>query len=358
MSLVLAGAIAVSLAGCSLFASDGPEVIDRAAASSESPRLFEGPDTALLQSGDITPITTHPEPELPVTVVGLDDVSVEVSDTSRILALDGTGSLASVVFGLGFGPQVVGRDLTTGFDSAKDLPLVMNGHTLNAEAILELNPTLILTDYSVGPFDVQLQMRNSGIPVIFFDPAKNIDDIPRQILDVATALGVPELGAEYVQDFDRRLEETRAKIAKVAPQAEADRVRMVFLYMRGRAGVYYMYGNNPDGSTGIAGVLIDELGGIDVAGDLDWVSGSLTAEGLMRLEPDLYLMLTLGLESVGGIDGLLTVPGVAQTPAGERQRVVDMSDYEMFTWGPRTPEVLAALAEAIYRVPLEEVRAS
>lgn len=358
VSLVLAGAIAVSLAGCSLFASDGPEVIDRAAASSESPRLFEGPDTALLQSGDITPITTHPEPELPVTVVGLDDVSVEVSDTSRILALDGTGSLASVVFGLGFGPQVVGRDLTTGFDSAKDLPLVMNGHTLNAEAILELNPTLILTDYSVGPFDVQLQMRNSGIPVVFFDPAKNIDDIPRQILDVATALGVPELGAEYVQDFDRRLEETRAKIAKVAPQAEADRVRMVFLYMRGRAGVYYMYGNNPDGSTGIAGVLIDELGGIDVAGDLDWVSGSLTAEGLMRLEPDLYLMLTLGLESVGGIDGLLTVPGVAQTPAGERQRVVDMSDYEMFTWGPRTPEVLAALAEAIYRVPLEEVRAS
>ncbi|GAA1322794.1 hemin ABC transporter substrate-binding protein [Leucobacter albus] len=348
----------VSLAGCALLVGENPEIIDSAAASAESPRLFEGPDTALLKSGDITPITTEPKPQLPVTFTGLDDVAVEITDTSRILALDGTGSLASVVFGLGFGPQVVGRDLTTGFDSAKDLPLVMNGHALNAESILELAPTLILTDYSVGPYDVQLQMRNSGIPVVFFDPAKSIDDIPRQIRDVATALGVSELGEQYVLDFDRRLQATRAQIAELAPTDEADRVRMVFLYMRGRAGVYYMYGNDPDGSTGIAGVLIKELNGIDVAGELGWVSGSLTAEGLMRLEPDLYLMLTLGLESVGGVDGLMTVPGVAQTPAGQRQRVVDMSDYEMFTWGPRTPEVLAALAEAIYRAPLEEVRAS
>jgi iron complex transport system substrate-binding protein len=88
------------------------------------------------------------------------------------------------------------------------------------------------------------------------------------------------------------------------------------------------------------------------------VSGSLTAEGLMKLEPDLILMLTLGLESVGGVDGLLEIPGVAQTPAGERRRVVDMSDYEMFTWGPRTPEVLEALAEAIYQVDLSEVEVS
>nr|WP_237462510.1 ABC transporter substrate-binding protein [Leucobacter chromiireducens] len=285
----------------------------------------------------------------------MDDVAVEITDTSRILALDGTGSLASVVWALGFGPNVVGRDLTTGWESAKHLPLVMDNHTLNAESILELNPTLILTDYSVGPYDVQLQMRNAGIPVVFFDGAKDIDDIPRLIGDVASALGVPELGKQYVGDFTKRLDDTIARIAAIAPEAEADKVRTVFLYMRGRAGVYYMYGNNPDGSTGIAGVLIEQLGAIDVAGEENWTSGNLTAEGLMNLEPDLILMLTLGLESVGGIDGLLNVPGVAQTPAGERRRVVDMSDYEMFTWGPRTPDVLTALAEAIYHVDLDTV---
>ncbi|MDA3146414.1 ABC transporter substrate-binding protein [Leucobacter sp. UCMA 4100] len=355
VSVPLAAVLALVLTSCALFVGEGPNVADRSLASQESPRFFEGPDTALLKSADIEPITDNPEPKLPVTFMGMDDVEVEITDTSRILALDGTGSLASVVWALGFGPNVVGRDLTTGWESAKDLPLVMDNHTLNAESILELNPTVVLTDYSVGPYDVQLQMRNAGIPVIFFDGAEDIDDISRLIGDVATALGVPELGDEYVTEFQKTLDETIAKIHSIAPQKEEDKVRMVFLYMRGRAGVYYMYGNNPDGSTGIAGILIEQLGGVDVAGEENWTSGNLTAEGLMNLEPDLYLMLTLGLESVGGVEGLLEVPGTAQTPAGERKRVVDMSDYEMFTWGPRTPEVLSALAEAIYHVDLDTV---
>lgn len=354
LALVLVLALTASASGCSLIVGDGPDVEDLSAASAESPRLFEGPDTAIMASDDVEPITEDPQPQLPTSFTGLDDVTVEVTDVSRILALDGTGSLASVVFGLGFGPHVVGRDLTTGFASAKDLPLVMDGHTLNAESILELAPSVILTDYSIGPYDVQVQMRNAGIPVIFFEPAESIEDTARLIQDVADALGVSELGEQYVADFDRRMDDTLARIAAVAPTADADKVRMVFLYMRGRAGVYYMYGDEPDGSQGIAGVLIEALQGIDVAREEGWVSGSLTAEGLMRLEPDLMLMLTLGLESVGGVDGLVEIPGVAQTPAGQNRRVVDMSDYEMFTWGPRTPDVLTALAEAIYRVDLSE----
>jgi iron complex transport system substrate-binding protein len=355
LTAALAFILTATLTACGLIVGDGPKVADTKNAASDGPRFFKGPDTALLENTDVTPITKHPNPKLPVKFTGLDDVSVNVTDTSRILALDGTGSLASVVFGLGFGPKVVGRDLTTGFDSAKNLPLVMDKHTLNAESILKLNPTLILTDYSVGPYDVQLQMRKAGIPVIFFKEAEEMDDIPRLIGDVADALGVHKLGQKYVKDFQHRLDKTFKKIRAVAPKKEADKVRMVFLYMRGRAGVYYMYGNNPDGTQGIAGVLIDALGGIDVAGEENWTSGNLTAEGLMRLEPDLYLMLTLGLESVGGVDGLMKIPGVSQTPAGERKRVVDMSDYEMFTWGPRTPDVLTALAESIYHVDLDEV---
>lgn len=349
LRIALASGLILALSACSLFVGDTPDVAHTSAASAQSPRLFEGPDTALLASSDITPITTDPKPQLPVTVTGLDDVEVRITDVSRIIAIDGTGSLASVVFGLGFGKNVVGRDITTGFDSAKHLPLVMDKHTLNAESILDLNPTLILTDYSVGPYDVQMQIRNAGIPVVFFKAAENMDDIGSVIQAVATTLGVPELGTTYTADFERRLADTLAEVKAMAPQAAADRVRMVFLYMRGKAGVYYMYGNNPDGSMGIAGVLIEALGGIDVAREANWTSGSLTAEGLMKLEPDLILMLTLGLESVGGIEGLMKVPGVAQTPAGARERVVDMSDYEMFTWGPRTPEVLLALAHAIYR---------
>lgn len=353
MVVAAGAALCLALSSCGAF-TEAPEIESVDQADETSPRLYEGADTALLASDDIEPITTNPKSKLPVSFTGLDDVTVEVTDTSRILALDGTGSLASIVFGLGFGPNVVGRDLTTGFESAKDLPLVMDKHTLNAEAILDLEPTIVLTDYSVGPYDVQMQIREAGIPVIFFEPAEGFEDIHRQIMDVATALGVPELGEEYSQHFDERMEKTRAWIKEVTPAAREDKIRMVFLYMRGQANVYYMFGNDPDGSQGIAGILIEAIGGIDIAGELGWKSGALTAEGLLKLEPDLYLMLTLGLESVGGVDGLMQIPGVGDTPAGQRKRVVDMSDYVMFSWGPRTPDILQALVSTIYRVEIPE----
>src|SRR3546814_4778072 len=71
----------------------------------------------------------------------------------------------------------------------------------------------------------------------------------------------------------------------------------------------------------------------------------VNAEALVEMKPDLLLMMTKGLDSVDGIDGLLErVPAVANTPAGQNRRIVDMSDYEILSFGPRTPDVLDALA--------------
>jgi iron complex transport system substrate-binding protein len=119
---------------------------------------------------------------------------------------------------------------------------------------------------------------------------------------------------------------------------------MVFLYMRGNAGVYYWFGKGSG-----ADDLIAALGGEDVASEKG-LSGMkpLNAEGLVKSEPDLYLMMTLGLKSVGGVDGLMKVPGVADTSAGLNGCVVDMSDYEILSFGPQFPSTLRALGTAIY----------
>jgi iron complex transport system substrate-binding protein len=58
--------------------------------------------------------------------------------------------------------------------------------------------------------------------------------------------------------------------------------------------------------------------------------------------------MTEGLGSVGGVDGLVELPGVAQTPAGEQRRIVDMDDGVLLNFGARTGEAVAALADAVY----------
>ncbi|MFB2585279.1 heme/hemin ABC transporter substrate-binding protein [Herbiconiux liukaitaii] len=313
------------------------------------PKNHVGESTACLEDTGITPVTDDgidATPALPATVIDNQGTEVTVTDTSRILALDIYGTLAATVFGLGLGDSIVGRDTSTSFAGAEDLPLVtQNGHELNGEAMLELAPSVIITDSSIGPWDVVLQMREAGIPVIVVTPDRNLENFGEIATMVASGLGVPDAGATLTERVDAEIDAEIATIAAVTPEDPADRPRILFLYVRGNAGVYYIFGDESGADT-----LIEALGGIDVAGEIGWTGmRPMTAEAIVKAQPDLILMMTKGLESVDSVDGLLErIPAVAETPAGENRRIVDMSDYEILSFGPRTAAVLDALARAIY----------
>ncbi|HNL49611.1 MAG TPA: hypothetical protein PKK89_11660, partial [Microthrixaceae bacterium] len=88
-------------------------------------------------------MTDRSTPVLPTTVTDFTGESVTVTDAERILALDTYGTLATTVYALGLGDRLVGRDISTGVPTLQDLPVVThNGHELNAEAILELDPSV------------------------------------------------------------------------------------------------------------------------------------------------------------------------------------------------------------------------
>ena len=59
-------------------------------------------------------------------------------------------------------------------------------------------------------------------------------------------------------------------------------------------------------------------------------------------------MTTTGLESVGGLDGLREIPGIAQTPAGRDQRVVTVEDGLLYSFGGRTARALELMIDQIY----------
>lgn len=69
----------------------------------------------------------------------------------------------------------------------------------------------------------------------------------------------------------------------------------------------------------------------------------------MAAQPDVLVMMTDGLASVGGIDGLIErIPALGQTPAGQHRRVIDMADTEILSFGPRSAQIIRALARALY----------
>ncbi|WP_433677731.1 heme/hemin ABC transporter substrate-binding protein [Nocardia sp. CA-119907] len=299
-----------------------------------------GPVTAKLENLDPVPIGPEPSPTLPVTVRSFDGAEVTVTDASRIIAADRYGTLAQTVWALGMGAKLVGRSTAAAFPAVANVPNVTGGSgSLNVESILALRPSVFLTDSTSAAAQVREQLRAAGVTVVYFDPQRTMDGVVPQIEAVAAALGIPDRGHALAQ-------RTRDEIAAAsAAVPELDKpLTIAFLYLRSTA--ITMLAGPGSG----ADALITALGARDAgtAAGLTEPFVAITSEGMIAAAPDVLLVMSDGLKSVGGVDGLEKVPGIAQTPGGRNKRIVDMSDAVVLSFGPNTGRVIAALSSAVY----------
>ncbi|MFB8353415.1 heme/hemin ABC transporter substrate-binding protein [Streptomyces niveus] len=288
----------------------------------------------------VEPLADIPEPELPVTVDSADGTKVTVTSADRLVPL--TGSLSEIVFTLGLGEQVVARDITATFEQAVKLPVVTRAHDVSAESVLSLRPTLVIAETTTGPAEAVDQIRDAGIPLLVVEPAKGLDDVGTRIETVARALGVDAAGDE----LSARTAERIAAVQKRIPASgDGEKPRVAFLYLRGSASVYLLGGRDSGASS-----LLEAAGAVDAGKEsgLDKDFTAITSEALAKAAPDAILLMSKGLESVGGPDGLVKIPGVAETPAGLDRRFVSVDDGVLLNYGPRTDQVLASLVEQLY----------
>ncbi len=281
------------------------------------------------------PIIGKPSSKLPVTAESADKKTVTITDTSRIIVLN--DAIAEIVISLGFLKNIIGRDATTTLEILKPIPKVSSGHDVSAESVLALNPTLVIGDTRSGPPEAIQQLRGAGVSILLAPEVWQLKEIAPRITLIAKALGVDDSGKKL-------LDETQLKIDQALSQATAKKInpRVAFLYVRGTASVFLLGG---EGSG--ADEMIQSAGGIDVGTDLGLASFTpLTTEAIVKANPDIIIVLSLGLKSVGGIDGLLALPGIAQTPAAKTRAVISIDDDLLFSFGPRTGSLIVKLAQS------------
>jgi iron complex transport system substrate-binding protein len=289
------------------------------------------------RAGSATAAVAAPKAQLPVTVQDKDGRSVTITDVSRTIAL--TGDVAEIIWALGMSPNVIATDTSVTYPpEAQKAPKIGYMRSLAAEGILAQKPTLLIGGESAGPPEVLEQLRGAGIPVVIVASPTTLDAPGRKIRAVAAAMGVPAEGERLATKTQSEIDAARALAAKATSKP-----RVMFLNVRGNQ-VQQISGRGAPAQS-----VIEAAGGIDAGADAG-VNGykSITPEALVTGQPDFYLLFSLGLNSVGGVDGLLKIPGVDQTPAGQSRRVLNYEDQYLLGLGPRTGQMLNELVLALH----------
>jgi iron complex transport system substrate-binding protein len=107
---------------------------------------------------------------------------------------------------------------------------------------------------------------------------------------------------------------------------------------------------NVSGTGTSADAIITLAGGTNAVQEFENYK-PLTAEGAVSAAPEFILVTSRGLESSGGIDGLLKQPGLALTPAGKNKRIIVMDDLLLLGFGPRLGQAAKELCEHLHPLP-------
>ncbi len=252
------------------------------------------------------------------------DTAVTEIKTDRIVSLNGavTETLAS----LDVAGNIVGRDVTSTYPA--DLKATDLGHvrSITAESILALQPSVVFgTTKDVNP-NLNEQLKKANIPLVLIDQEYSIDGSKKLITEVATKL--------KKDNYQPLIDNITNKMATV--KAFDKKPKVLFIYARGAGNLMVAGQGTPLHS-------MIELAGAENAAAALTDFKPLTPEALLTTNPDVILMFDKGLQSLGGIDGLLKIEGIATTKAGKNKKVVTMDGQFLSGFGPRVGDAVVEL---------------
>lgn len=296
------------------------------------------PETTTTTEAPETTTTGAPEG---ITFVGADGVETTITDTSKIVSLN--GDITEIIFELGLGDNVVAVDVTTTYPE-EGAALNQEGQTvgfaqqLSAEAVLRFEPTLVIGDQQVAPAEAIEQLRDAGVPVVILETQTTLDGVGTKINQVAEILGVQDEGEALAAQVEGEIAAARALVV----DDDSD-PSVAYIYARGPQVIFIFGAGMPTQA------MVEGAGAID-AGVSSGVfgPGPLTPEAIVAAAPDVIVLPEAGLGALGGIEALLAIPGIAETPAGRNGAFLAYDEAYFFNLGPRAGQALAEFIADLY----------
>ncbi|QMU77826.1 ABC transporter substrate-binding protein [Streptacidiphilus sp. PB12-B1b] len=307
---------AAALAGVTLVAGCGSSSAHSAAPASSAP---SAPSAAAS-----FPVTVAPE-NGSVTVKAQPEHIVSLSPTAT-----------EDLYAVGAGKQVVAVDSYSDYPAGAPVTS-LSGLTPNIEAIVKYSPDLVIASQDSGGLVAKLT--KLGVPVLIEPSAATLADAYAQIGQIGAATGHPAQAASTVAAM-------KAQIAADVKQAGSGNSAVSY-YWELSANPYY----SATSSTFI-GQIASLFGLKNIADAADKASDGgypeLSQEYIVSAKPQIVFLADNQASDGGQTPALVSArPGWSGIPAVRDHQVVGLNDDIASRWGPRLPQLVAQLAQAV-----------
>lgn len=256
-----------------------------------------------------------------------------ITGDTRIVSLSGTTT--EILCALGLEKNIVGVDVTSTYpESVMKLPKVGHNRNMSAEAILALKPDVVVgIEETVKP-ELAEQIRSANVRLMLYKLEGSVDGSKSIITAVADSFQQSGKTSAIHQQIDADLQ-SKATLP--------DSPKVIFIYARG-AGTVMAAGEHTYPNS-----MIKLSGAKNAMGDFEDFK-PVTSESLVAANPDVILMFDSGLQSLGGVKGLLQIQGMSQTNAGKNKRVIEMDGQYLTGFGPRVGKAITDLSKKLNEV--------
>ncbi|MEC4052242.1 ABC transporter substrate-binding protein [Myroides odoratimimus] len=248
----------------------------------------------------------------------------------RIISLN--GAITETLVALGEKENIIAVDVTSTYPediktTAQDL-----GHTskISIESIMALKPTIIYATEKDLNDDFKSQLEKTKIRLEVIKQEFSLEGTKTLIKTVAKSLN-NENYQPLLDKIDQDLQDL--------PSFE-NKPKVLFIYARGAATLLVAGDKTPVNN------IVGLAGGQNAVTEFEDFK-PLTPESLLNSDPDYILMFTTGLQSMGGIDGVLKIDGINKTNAGKNKKVIAMDGLLLSGFGPRVGQAAKELNQLL-----------
>ncbi|MFG6085188.1 hemin ABC transporter substrate-binding protein [Stenotrophomonas indicatrix] len=290
-------------------------------------------------AGNDVPTLPGQQVLLPTKVQSDDGASVEVDDSSRIIA--GGDDIIAVIEALGLGKQVFAAPTNTTTQAGLAAPhQFLFNRTTGVEGVLSLQGSLFIGNSLRRHTELAKKLREVGEPAVVID---DLQPAPDKVRKIAAVLGVGDAGQTLATQVQRQLDEAAA-IGKGLGHAP----RVIHVSATGAGG-----SPTVAGADSASAKLIALAGGLNIGTEAGVANYSqLSNEGVVAAAPEVILVTEHDLQLFGGAEGLWKAyPTLKQTPAGQANRVWVMPDAQLKYASIGSGAGALALAQALAALP-------